>query len=562
MDWVISTCRFREPDGPCFRCLHFDVVAQPEVDSGPPGRSSSSALASPAPAGIETHSRDALPPCRFDIAEFERTVEKHRRCYAQLLEQKRKREEAEVLRAARLKEQEEREAQGRDVEGGNSVLTGATGHDEQQEDSSDEVDEDPSVSVILDNEYYEFASSSMESQTTVAKAPKKKATSVSSLASSNKSKPSSRRNQKSSPSTLGPKKVRTSTVLECLHDVFGRHDDYQEDVDGCYEQEPDMKKLEEDQTTEDSPLTSTTTASSPSSARLRSTATSSSTYKQEEEAYHAYNDLLDSPQAPLELETALEQIEGEIGAVLWRDACDHFLDFLAKFLPSWHGRSAIELGAGSGYIGFALAADGASDVCVTDLEMITPQLKIGEYLNLMWDGRFFTTTNSSNTNGKMNKARPAQPVSSAQSSLTTSTTIRQTNIRACPCDWVLEQVPSGTFEFVICCEVLYAGRDVWPGLKATLKKLAKQSEGTFIAVLLAVNLRVGRTDIDAFLELLGDDVFPCVKRLSTFGGTQASSNVHSESASSASKSLTDFGVEIYSFSHRPIELDENGRFIE
>lgn len=76
-------------------------------------------------------------------------------------------------------------------------------------------------------------------------------------------------------------------------------------------------------------------------------------------------------------------------------------------------------------------------------------------------------------------------------------------IRVETCDWVREKVPQGSVQYVVCCECLYAGRDVWPGLVSVLQQLSDVSANPeFREVLLAVNLRVGRKDIDDFLGML------------------------------------------------------------
>eukprot|EP00392_Amoebophrya_sp_AT5.2_P008329 g8350.t1 len=263
------------------------------------------------------------------------------------------------------------------------------------------------------------------------------------------------------------------------------------------------------------------------------------------------------------LEDDLQKVEGEIGCVLWRDACDHFLDFLERFLPSWSRRRVIELGAGSGYVGFALAADGAS-VCVTDLEEILPQMKVGAVLNLIGDKQFcFWLDPADNErldknrmknkkNRKTLKVGAAEGEGSASTALCSSSSSTQfrSRLEVRACDWVARKLPEGSssYEYVICCEVLYAGRGVWPGLKDCLVQLGRGLH--FKAVLLAVNLRVGRKDIDDFLALLGKD-FGFVRKLwaSGSGSNSLPGATSSSCTTHTSASLTDFGVEIYAFSH-------------
>eukprot|EP00397_Hematodinium_sp_SG-2012_P040680 GEMP01044619.1.p1 GENE.GEMP01044619.1~~GEMP01044619.1.p1 ORF type:complete len:124 (+),score=15.89 GEMP01044619.1:470-841(+) len=104
------------------------------------------------------------------------------------------------------------------------------------------------------------------------------------------------------------------------------------------------------------------------------------------------------------------------------------------------------------------------------------------------------------------------------------------NCKAETCDWLLEKAPDDDFHIVIMAEVLYGDRCVWPGLKQVL--LDASSHSAFEEALLAVNLRVGRQDIDDFLALVGD-VFH-YQRVACYKG----------------KAEADFGVEIYSFTCR------------
>lgn len=56
---------------------------------------------------------------------------------------------------------------------------------------------------------------------------------------------------------------------------------------------------------------------------------------------------------------SLEVAEGEIGAVLWSEAAEACLQCLQDGAKSYSGRKVLELGAGCGYVGLALACDGA-----------------------------------------------------------------------------------------------------------------------------------------------------------------------------------------------------------
>lgn len=98
------------------------------------------------------------------------------------------------------------------------------------------------------------------------------------------------------------------------------------------------------------------------------------------------------------------------------------------------------------------------------------------------------------------------------------------------CDWLQEKAPDGGFQVVIMAEVLYGDRCVWNGLKSILVDVS--SRPVFEEAILAVNLRVGRKDIDDFLALVGDTFH--YERVAFYKGSAEA----------------DFGVEIYSFTRK------------
>lgn len=299
----------------------------------------------------------------------------------------------------------------------------------------------------------------------------------------------------------------------------------------------------------------------------------------------AVEELLGSSGAPSgkmrlveELEAALEILSEEIGAVLWRDACDFMLSFLEEYRGSWggsrgaslppglealggkRGKRILELGAGCGYVGLALAADGA-EVCLTDMAVCLVELAVNRYLNirdavlekagLKIVGLGGGSSGSARERGRevvlleaggssssgaggggggaaeedhavgergrctkgvqagvkgrgglrgMKKAAARETRHDAPSREGAESACVDGNVRVALCDWLSEAPPSGVFDYAICCEVLYAGRDVWPGLRKIFEKLL--FGGSCREILLAVNLRVGRRDIDDFFALL------------------------------------------------------------
>merc|ERR1712008_464399 len=211
-----------------------------------------------------------------------------------------------------------------------------------------------------------------------------------------------------------------------------------------------------------------------------------------------------------------------------------------KYRTSWADTKIVELGAGCGYVGLALAADGAEAV-ITDLDEFVPHMRVNKFVNM----------------------ETGDEESKRWDSL----------VKVAACDWANATLPHGDFDYVICCEVLYACRDVWPGLKQCLVQATHRS--SFKEILLIINLRVGHKDIDDFLVLVADELVAekiydnysenredmlerrCEelglvnKRSKTRRAKSAKKEVPNPKqketgSTSEAKSLTEFGLEIYS----------------
>jgi len=70
----------------------------------------------------------------------------------------------------------------------------------------------------------------------------------------------------------------------------------------------------------------------------------------------------------------LGRCEAELGACLWHDTNAAALDFLAALRPDYTGLRVLDLGAGAGVCGLALALDGA-DATLTELDALVPLLQ-------------------------------------------------------------------------------------------------------------------------------------------------------------------------------------------
>ena len=78
---------------------------------------------------------------------------------------------------------------------------------------------------------------------------------------------------------------------------------------------------------------------------------------------------------------SLDRAEGEIGAVLWAEAAHAMLRWLEPTArhASFRGCRVLELGAGCGFVGLALAARGAR-VTLTDKAVLAPLLELNASL--------------------------------------------------------------------------------------------------------------------------------------------------------------------------------------
>ncbi|CAD7963141.1 unnamed protein product [Amoebophrya sp. A120] len=369
----------------------------------------------------------------------------------------------------------------------------------------------------------------------------------------------------------------------------------------CEHEVDDDAKTESTATPSATPTKITTTAGVDSSSLVVPSQSTHQVLHQVEEKSRIFatkpsHDLLPN------LHHSLTKAEDEIGAVLWRDGCDRMLSFLSTVTPSWKDISVIELGAGCGYVGLALASEGA-EVCLTDLPEMVPQMKIGQYLSLkscpnMWaeclvaashGGRGVGSSNTAPSfgseieaairEGSRNKGAVAattkmpEPTTAPPSTSSRGQPIIEyrPKVRVEACDWREEKIPTNPngnqqdgFQYVICCEVLYGGtegRKAWPGLKSILVQLGQKKD--FRAVFLTVNLRVEREDIDCFLGMIKEE-FKVIKKLdnSSADNVAARSGKDKECRSTSdgrsrsaevevlgAASLTDFGIETYAFAH-------------
>ncbi|KAF4658333.1 hypothetical protein FOL47_008019 [Perkinsus chesapeaki] len=158
-----------------------------------------------------------------------------------------------------------------------------------------------------------------------------------------------------------------------------------------------------------------------------------------------------------------ESVSESLGSVLWFDAAIRFLNWAGKHRRSYKGLRILGLGEGTGVTSLALAADGAADVYISDLPELFPLLEV-------------------NCSSKLNPRLKGRA-------------------KALALDWVDEDsFPveiEGCVDVVVCCEILYGNRFVWPGLVRVLERsLAPEGVAMF-----AITLRNARHDVDDFCAL-------------------------------------------------------------
>lgn len=164
--------------------------------------------------------------------------------------------------------------------------------------------------------------------------------------------------------------------------------------------------------------------------------------------------------APECVERRLRSASTQLGAEMWEEAATPFLRWLQSRRDDYGGVRVLELGAGTGLVGLALASDGAV-VTITDMEALLPLLEL----------------NAADSGG-----------------LVTATGLQ----------WDQASTMSTDFDLVVGCEIVYS--------------LASQSELIYALqhfvtstteCCLVVNLRNGGGFFPGFLEALDQRGFLC-----------------------------------------------------
>lgn len=181
----------------------------------------------------------------------------------------------------------------------------------------------------------------------------------------------------------------------------------------------------------------------------------------------------------------LENCEGELGAVLWKEAVELFVPFIAKRLKkaklmtsedtdasaddivSRRVSRCLCLGEGPGGCGLALGGTGLfKKVVISDLPSLYPLMRYNVDLN-----------------PKLESVCSAMAL-----------------------DWLdgkalKRQLKARKFDTIVGCEILYGNRHTWAGLKRVISHALSRTGEAFFCV----ELRNERKDVDDFVSLMGEE---------------------------------------------------------
>ncbi|CAL1147236.1 unnamed protein product [Cladocopium goreaui] len=203
------------------------------------------------------------------------------------------------------------------------------------------------------------------------------------------------------------------------------------------------------------------------------------------------------------VEEQLQRCETELGACLWIDTNRAALRVLEDWRGSYEGMRVLELGAGAGACGIALAYDGA-DSTVTDVEALLPLLQRNVELTPLSMEDTIASAAKSKKKSKEDKSsrrrsgRGAEPRRAAG------------RCQAAAVEWEKEaQMPTlpGNFDLVVVCDCLYENRDSWSSLQQLLHRLL----GLHGHVLLA-SAMLRQPFLEAFTEQMAEVGFTLLKK--------------------------------------------------
>eukprot|EP00913_Durusdinium_trenchii_P017025 g16010.t1 len=161
-------------------------------------------------------------------------------------------------------------------------------------------------------------------------------------------------------------------------------------------------------------------------------------------------------------EAQLQRCEAELGACLWS------LKAQFEWRSSYRGLRTLELGAGAGACGIALAYDGATST-VSDVEALLPLLQRNLELNELHTAEATGVVPQEEKTG-----------SSRRRNKPTRSTMKG-SCQAVAVEWEKEALhptlPEKAFDLIVVCDCLYENRDSWAALQLLLERLPAEASG-------------------------------------------------------------------------------------
>lgn len=213
-------------------------------------------------------------------------------------------------------------------------------------------------------------------------------------------------------------------------------------------------------------------------------------------------------------ESQLERCEAELGACLWLDTNRAALRALEQMMESYAGMRCLELGAGAGAIGIALALDGADSV-IADVDALLPLMHRNAAINglkppsiaeaVASDSAPVEAEAAATVKGKLRKEKAAvspAPVFVKANKCQKATGQNQRAARAAaaaalqatgdgkPSDafaaigscvasaaeWTREAktptLPAAAFDVIVVCDCLYENKESWDALQEVILRVA------------------------------------------------------------------------------------------
>ncbi|CAK9055753.1 Alpha-ketoglutarate-dependent dioxygenase alkB homolog 3 (Alkylated DNA repair protein alkB homolog 3) (mAbh3) [Durusdinium trenchii] len=180
-------------------------------------------------------------------------------------------------------------------------------------------------------------------------------------------------------------------------------------------------------------------------------------------------------------EAQLQRCEAELGACLWIDTNRAALRLLEEWRSSYRGLRTLELGAGAGACGIALAYDGATST-VSDVEALLPLLQRNLELNELHTAEA-TGVVPQEVEGIVptSKRKSKEKTGSSRRRNKPTRSTMKGSCQAVAVEWEKEALhptlPEKAFDLIVVCDCLYENRDSWAALQLLLERLPAEASG-------------------------------------------------------------------------------------